>query len=118
MSSSTASSAHCGAAHAPAQVVQARIAGCGAVTFAQRFGDTLSLNVHFHSVILDGVYLRAADGSAQFRAMPQPTDAEVERVAVSIARRLVGLLERRGLLSGSPDETDPLVRDGSVLGEL
>lgn len=29
---------------------------CGAVTFVQRFGDALNLNVHFHSLVLDGVY--------------------------------------------------------------
>ena len=60
---------------------------CGAVTFVQRFGDALNLNVHFHSLILDGVYLRPLDGSAQFRALPPPTDAEVERVAASIRHR-------------------------------
>jgi hypothetical protein len=82
---------------------QARVARCGAVTFVQRFGDALNLNVHFHSLILDGVYLSAADGSAKFRALPPPTDAEVEQVAASIARRLVRLLERGGLLTGNPD---------------
>jgi len=98
--------------------VQARIARCGAVTFVQRFGDALNLNVHFHSLVLDGVYLREADGSAQFRTLAPPTDAEVERVAASIALRLIRLLELRGLLAGNPDETDPLARDGSTLGEL
>ena len=29
---------------------------CGAVTFIQRFGLALNLNVHFHSLALDGVY--------------------------------------------------------------
>jgi hypothetical protein len=29
---------------------------CGAVTFVQRFGDALNLNVHFHSLVLDGLY--------------------------------------------------------------
>jgi hypothetical protein len=29
---------------------------CDAVTFVQRFGDALNLNVHFHSLILDGIY--------------------------------------------------------------
>ena len=29
---------------------------CGAVTFVQRFGDALNLNVHFHLLALDGVY--------------------------------------------------------------
>jgi hypothetical protein len=28
---------------------------CGGVTFIQRFGDTLNLNMHFHSLLLDGV---------------------------------------------------------------
>jgi len=28
----------------------------GAVTFVQRFGDALNLNVHFHALALDGVY--------------------------------------------------------------
>jgi len=30
----------------------------GAVTFVQRFGDALNMNVHFHSLVLDGVYAR------------------------------------------------------------
>ncbi len=29
---------------------------CGAVTFVQRFGDALNINVHFHMLALDGVY--------------------------------------------------------------
>ena len=31
-------------------------AQCGAVTFIQRFGSALNLNVHFHTLALDGVY--------------------------------------------------------------
>jgi hypothetical protein len=34
---------------------------CGAVTFVQRFGDALNLNVHFHSLLLDGVYASEHD---------------------------------------------------------
>ena len=29
---------------------------CGAVTFVQRFGGALNLNVHFHTLVLDGIY--------------------------------------------------------------
>ena len=32
---------------------------CGAVTFIQRFGSALDLNVHFHTLALDGVYTHA-----------------------------------------------------------
>ena len=29
---------------------------CGSVTFVQRFGSDLRLNVHFHALVLDGIY--------------------------------------------------------------
>ncbi len=66
---------------------------CGAVTFVQRFGDALNLNVHFHTLTLDGVYVDCAQG-VRFRPLPAPTDAEIERVARSLPRRLMRLLER------------------------
>ncbi len=37
-----------------------RQASCGAVTFVQRFGDALNLNVHFHTLALDGNLCRYA----------------------------------------------------------
>ena len=30
---------------------------CGAVTFLQRFGSAMNLNLHFHTLALDGAYL-------------------------------------------------------------
>lgn len=39
---------------------------CGAATFVQRFRDALNLNIHFHGVVLDGVYEdRGADPLAE-----------------------------------------------------
>jgi hypothetical protein len=32
-------------------------AQCGAITLVQRFGSALNLNVHFHMLIPDGVFL-------------------------------------------------------------
>ncbi len=34
----------------------------GAVTLIQRFGAALNLNIHFHMLFLDGVYVDAASG--------------------------------------------------------
>ena len=34
----------------------------GAVTLVQRFGSALNLNIHFHMLFLDGVYVERADG--------------------------------------------------------
>nr|WP_275936752.1 transposase zinc-binding domain-containing protein [Labilithrix luteola] len=45
-----------------AAVARRREARGGAVTFVQRFGSSLNLNVHFHVVVLDRVYVREADG--------------------------------------------------------
>jgi len=39
----------------------------GAVTLIQRFGSALNLNIHFHMLFLDGVYVDRLDGSVQFR---------------------------------------------------
>jgi hypothetical protein len=68
----------------------------GAATFVQRFGDALDLNVHFHSLVLDGVYARTSKGALRFRVLPpSPEDAEVVGVAGHVAWRIQRLLERR-----------------------
>jgi hypothetical protein len=58
----------------------------GAVTFVQRFGDALNLNVHVHALVLDGVF--EARGRGGFRPAPPPDRLELERVLRRVARRL------------------------------
>ena len=41
-------------------------AATGAVTLSQRFGSALNLNVHFHLLLLDGVYRREREGRLRF----------------------------------------------------
>ncbi len=66
-----------------------RRAQCGAVTFVQRFGSAAAnLNVHFHSLVLDGVYEVTGAGPTRFHPLPPPDDGEVARVVVATARRL------------------------------
>jgi hypothetical protein len=92
---------------------------CGAVTFVQRFGDALNLNLHFHSLVLDGVYARDARGALRFHPLPAPDDAEVARLAGAIARRIIRMLERRGLASADgPAGEDLLQRDEPLLAAL
>jgi hypothetical protein len=45
---------------------------CGAVTLIQRFGSALNLNVHFHMLIPDGVYLTDTE-PVYFRRLSAPT---------------------------------------------
>jgi Putative transposase len=67
----------------------------GAVTFVQRFDSALRLNVHFHSLVLDGVYVQGEGGRLDFRELPAPTPDEVLEVARSTAERVTKLLARR-----------------------
>ena len=69
----------------------------GCVTVIQRFGGGLNLNVHFHTLILDGVFTERAGDTLRFQPTPPPTDEEVGRVLATIATRVRRLLRRRGL---------------------
>jgi hypothetical protein len=96
-----------------------RQARCGAVSFVQRFGDALNLNVHFHTLALDGIYLVEEGCRITFQPVPPPSDAEVARLTERVHRRIGKLLERRGLgPQTDPAETDPLVHNQPLLAEL
>ena len=92
---------------------------CGAVTFVQRFGGALNLNVHFHSLVLDGVYAAGPKEKLRFHPLPPPSDAEVAAVASQVAQRIARMLERRGLgPEAESSEADSLSRDQPLLAEL
>ena len=92
---------------------------CGAVVFVQRFGDALNLNVHFHALVLDGVYDARGEGRPEFHALGPPSDEELAGIAARIARRVARALTRRGL---GPEEdaaaTDPLAANEPWLAAL
>jgi hypothetical protein len=75
-----------------------RTAQTGAVTLVQRFGSALNLNVHFHMLYLDGVYVERHDGSLWFRWVTAPSSAELARLTQALALRIGRYLERQGLL--------------------
>ncbi len=70
----------------------------GAVTLIQRFGSALNLNIHFHMLFLDGVYVDQPEGSARFRWVKAPTSAELTQLARTLAQRIGRFLERQGWL--------------------
>ena len=68
----------------------------GAVTLIQRFGSALNLNVHFHMIFPDGVYVPG--DQPVFRHVPAPTSVQLQVLVQQIAERVGRLLERRGLV--------------------
>tara|TARA_B110000503_G_scaffold142535_2_gene239646 strand:- start:1226 stop:1537 length:312 start_codon:yes stop_codon:yes gene_type:complete len=44
----------------------------GAVTLIQRFGSALHLNIHFHILFLDGVYVCRGDRPPRFQRVKAP----------------------------------------------
>jgi len=71
----------------------------GAVTLIQRFGSALNLNIHFHMLFLDGVYLSGnADTPPRFHWVKAPTSNELTQLTHRMAERIGRILERRGLL--------------------
>jgi hypothetical protein len=81
-------------------------AQCGAVTFVQRFGSALNLNLHFHAVVLDGVYAPKAGGEPEFFPLRAPETSDVLKVVERVAQAVPAMLKRRGLEQGNGEAED------------
>ncbi len=81
----------------------------GSVTVMQRAGSGLNVNVHFHTLVLDGVFTEAPGGALAFHPAPGPSDAEVAAALATIRRRVQRLLVCRGL-EPADDATGPADR--------
>ena len=77
----------------------------GAVTMVQRFGSLLNLNVHFHSIVPDGVFVRE-QGEIRFEPLGAPSDEEVKAILQKIVVRVCKLLRPR-LESAGDDARTP-----------
>jgi len=89
-----------------------KTAHTGAVTLIQCFGGSLNLDVDFHMLFLDGVYVEGRHGTLErFQWVKSPTGDELARLTHTIARRAGRFLERQGLIE-SDAETGTLVLDG------
>lgn len=73
------------------------------------------LNVHFHTLALDGVYTYTlAQGAApRFLPLPPPSEDEVARVLAGTARRIQRLLE-----AGAEEDADAFARDEPLVALL
>jgi hypothetical protein len=93
-----------------------RDAQCGAITVVQRFGSALNCNVHFHSLVLEGVYTRSSSQAApRFDPLPPPTDEEIAKILEQVHHRVQKLLRRRGRLPEEPSPTEPVAEQMPLL---
>jgi hypothetical protein len=76
---------------------------CGSVNFVQRFGS-LNLHVHFHLLVLDGVFARDAQGRLVFHRAAAPSPEDLDAIVGRTARRTMTWLRKRGYLDDSPLE--------------
>jgi hypothetical protein len=58
----------------------------GAVTAVQRVSSDLRLNPHFHSILLDGVFVPHEDGALAFHRLPSLSNIDVAEVCKRFAR--------------------------------
>ncbi len=88
---------------------------CGAVTVIQRFGGALNLNIHFHSLLPDGVFVRdEVLGRVVFVRVPAPTNEDVETLVETVAFRVQRWLARRGHGDEPDAEPEPDLDDAGL----
>ena len=74
----------------------------GAVVCTQRFDSALRLDVHFHALVLDGVYTGFGPGETPAFQPAEPLrDEEVEALVRHVRALIVGRLQRLGHLDAS-----------------
>ena len=96
-----------------------RQAHTGAIVAVQRFGSALNLNVHFHSLVLDGVYVPGAFGHPAFMALKPPDLDDLNLLASRIATAILGLLRRRRIwLDDLFEDEDPVAQHSSSLAGM
>ncbi len=78
------------------------------------------MNVHFHTLVFDGVFSRTPMGGLTFDPAFGPTDAEVAQVLDAIRQRVQRLLRRRGLEPGNENigPEDPLAEASLALAGI
>jgi hypothetical protein len=87
----------CLRAHSPGSSPAARP---GAVAFIHRFGSTLNAHLHFHCVVIDGVFDSAPTGGVVFRAATELDANAIAHVQACVRRRLSRIFARRDVLPG------------------
>jgi hypothetical protein len=89
---------------------------CGAVTAIQRAGGAANLNLHYHSAVLDGVFvLDGPEAAPHFRALRGPSRGELLQLGWSVCQKVTKLLQQRGIYLDGDATEDRLAQDEPLL---
>ncbi len=75
---------------------------CGAVTFIQRFGSALNVNIHFHTLVPEGVFFQTDQGGIGFHALLPPSVSDLNK----LLRRIILSLLKRLATQSALEEAD------------
>lgn len=88
----------------------------GAITAIHRVGSALNLNLHLHSVFVDGVFVQVEPTDEPvFRALPGPEKGDILGLAWDICLQTKKLLEKVGKYFDADPEADTLAQDSALL---
>jgi Putative transposase len=81
---------------------------CGAISFPQRFGGSLNLNVHYHVIVPDAVFvLQSNDGPLRIVPHGAASRDELEEIVHNTACRVLEWLWRKGYVRKGADDEEP-----------
>jgi hypothetical protein len=96
-----------------------KAARTGAVTLIQRFGSALNLNVHFHMIFLDGIYIDegSEDDNQRFVQVTHHQAKDIVNLTHKISLRIARYLERSGFITRDSENSylaDDVLNDSNM----
>lgn len=70
----------------------------GGVSFVHRFGASLNVHLHFHCVIIDGLFLVDSKGNLTFQPIDNITETDIQEVQERVRLRVLKYFKRCNLL--------------------
>ena len=92
----------------------------GSITSIQRFGGSVNLNIHFHSIYMDGVYILGPDNHQRFVELI-PTNDEIRKLTITLYKRINRAFEKKGYLDDDSLEVQgelSLIKSQSVANQV
>lgn len=71
----------------------------GAVTFIQRFGSSLNHHLHYHSIVIEGLFYDDEAGRIKYAAIEHLGPEDSKSIEQDVRKRVLKLFKRKGLLT-------------------